>query len=599
MDLRGQLWFLNEATTQIGASLDTVAVAESLAGALVPRLADFASVHLLDALFVDGAPAPLAPRATAGSPLRRVAVAHDESPAFWRDIVPEGAVHLMHPAGPGYEAMATGEPVCVDRIDDLHAVAMSRTHRTGDLRPLLDERAYLAVPLVVRGRVLGCVTLTRRANRPPFGDVDVLTVCQLAAHAALALDNARLYRGQQATTAELQRGALPATPPDLAGVELAHRYLPGNPSVEVGGDWYDTIALPGSRTAIVIGDVMGHGARSAAMMGHLRTAVQALAALDLPPDQILRQLDNLAQRLGDDHLATCLYAVYDPIARCCVLANAGHLPPLLVRRDGRVERVEVAAGAPIGVGGVAFDPVEITIRDGDTLVLYTDGLVEERGHDLDERIGALGERLRLLDAAALGPDALCDAVIATIDRDKYEDDVAVLAARLGGIPAQNVAHWLLAAQPVTVARARRLVEQTLAGWGLSALGEVAQLLATELITNAIRYATRPIELRLLRTATLLCEVRDDDHYLPVLREAGGLDENGRGLFLVSRLARRWGVSRTTHGKVVWFELDLGATAGSAEAGDRDRTNEGDEAVGEQAGEGRAAPGYARVQSPPR
>jgi anti-sigma regulatory factor (Ser/Thr protein kinase) len=599
MDLRGQLWFLNEATTQIGASLDTVAVAESLAGALVPRLADFASVHLLDALFVDGAPAPLAPRATAGSPLRRVAVAHDESPAFWRDIVPEGAVHLMHPAGPGYEAMATGEPVCVDRIDDLHAVAMSRTHRTGDLRPLLDERAYLAVPLVVRGRVLGCVTLTRRANRPPFGDVDVLTVCQLAAHAALALDNARLYRGQQATTAELQRGALPATPPDLAGVELAHRYLPGNPSVEVGGDWYDTIALPGSRTAIVIGDVMGHGARSAAMMGHLRTAVQALAALDLPPDQILRQLDNLAQRLGDDHLATCLYAVYDPIARCCVLANAGHLPPLLVRRDGRVERVEVAAGAPIGVGGVAFDPVEITIRDGDTLVLYTDGLVEERGHDLDERIGALGERLRLLDAAALDPDALCDAVIATIDRDKYEDDVAVLAARLGGIPAQNVAHWLLAAQPVTVARARRLVEQTLTGWGLSALGEVAQLLATELITNAIRYATRPIELRLLRTATLLCEVRDDDHYLPVLREAGGLDENGRGLFLVSRLARRWGVSRTTHGKVVWFELDLGATAGSAEAGDRDRTNEGDEAVGEQAGEGRAAPGYARVQSPPR
>lgn len=574
MDLRDQLWFLNEATTQIGASMDTAATAESFAGALVPRLADFASVHVLDALFVDGAPAPPAPRATAASPLRRVAVAHDESPAFWRDIVPEGAVHLMYPAGPGYQAMATAEPVCLDRIDDLHAVAMSRTHHTGDPRPLLEDRAYLAVPLLVRGRVLGCVTLTRRPNRPTFDDVDVLTVCQLAAQAALGIDNARLYRVQQAAVANVESGALSGAAPSAGGVELAHRHVPGNPSVEVGGDWIDTIALPGSRTAIVIGDVLGHGARSAAVMSHLRTAVQTLAALDLPPDQILRQLDNLAHRLGEDHLATCLYAVYDPIARCCVLASAGHVPPLLVRGDGRVERVEVPSGAPIGVGGVAFDTVEVTIRDGDTLVLYTDGLVEERGHDLDERIRALGERLRALDVPALSPDAVCDAVIATAARETSEDDVAVVAARLGGIPAQNVANWLLAAQPVTVTRARRLVEQTLAGWGLSALGEVAQLLATELITNAIRYATRPIELRLLRTGTLLCEVRDDDHYLPVLREAGGLDENGRGLFLVSRLARNWGVSRTTHGKVVWFELDLGAE------------------------EGRAAHERTRVQSPP-
>jgi anti-sigma regulatory factor (Ser/Thr protein kinase) len=416
------------------------------------------------------------------------------------------------------------------------------------------------VPLLVRGSVLGCVTLTRRPQRPPFDEVDVLMVGQLAAQAALGVDNARLYRGQRATAAELQRGVLPTTPPSLAGVEVAHRYLPGNPAAEVGGDWFDTIALPGSRIAIVIGDVMGHGVRSASMMGHLRIAVQTLAALDLPPDQILRQLDNLAQRLGDDHLATCLYAVYDPIARCCVLANAGHLPPLLVRRDGRIERVDLPTGAPIGVGGVAFETVEITVRDGDTLLLYTDGLVEERGEDIDGRIAALGERLRAMGAASLEPQELCDAVVDGAGREEYEDDIAVLAVRMGGIAAENVAHWLLSPQPVTVTRARGLVRQTLAGWNLSALAEVAELLATELITNAIRYSTRPIELRLLCTRTLLCEVRDDDHYLPILREAGGLDENGRGLFLVSRLARRWGVSRTTHGKVVWFELDLGAPA---------------------------------------
>jgi anti-sigma regulatory factor (Ser/Thr protein kinase) len=299
---------------------------------------------------------------------------------------------------------------------------------------------------------------------------------------------------------------------------------------------------------------MGHGVHSAAAMGHLRIAVQTLAALDLPPDQLLRQLDNLAQRMGDDHLATCMYVVYDPIAGICLLANAGHLPPLIVRGGGRVEPVAVPSGAPIGVGGVAFDTVRIPISDGDTLLMYTDGLVEARGDDIEKRIEYLAESLRLARPVTTDPEALCDALIGTLDPDKHEDDVALLAARLSSIAASDVAHWLLSPRPAAVARSRRLVRQTLADWSLPELCDTAELLVTELVTNAIRYATDPIELRLLHTSTLLCEVRDNDHYLPILLEADDLDENGRGLFLVSRLAQRWGSSRTAHGKVVWFEL---------------------------------------------
>ena len=215
------------------------------------------------------------------------------------------------------------------------------------------------------------------------------------------------------------------------------------------------------------------------------------------------------------------------------------------------------SGAPIGVGGVAFDTAEIPIRDGDVLVLYTDGLVEARGDDIDDRIEALGECLELAASPAADPEALCDTLLTMLDRDKHEDDVALLAARLKGIPAENIANWLLAPLPPTVPRARRLVRQAMAGWDLpESIRETTELLATELVTNAVRYAHGPIELRMLRTRTLLCEVRDDDHFLPILLEAGDLDEGGRGLFLVSQLALRWGVSRTANGKVVWFEMPL-------------------------------------------
>ncbi len=299
---------------------------------------------------------------------------------------------------------------------------------------------------------------------------------------------------------------------------------------------------------------MGHGIGPAAIMGRLRTSVQTLAALDLPPEQVLRHLDDIARRLDDDHLATCVYAVYDPVARSCVVASAGHIPPVLVHHGAQAELLtSLPAGAPIGVGGVPFEPMEVQTSDGDLLVLCTDGLVEMRGRDIGSGLAALCE-----NAAAPGvtPDELCEILMRTLDTQDREDDVALLIARLHGIPCSNVAQWLLEPQPTTPGLVRRMVRRTLDDWGISSCTDMAELLGSELATNAVRYASRPIELRLMRTDVLLCEIKDDDHHLPVLRSASETDEFGRGLKLVSSLARRWGANRTSDGKVVWFDLAL-------------------------------------------
>lgn len=554
--LREHLVFLNDATIKIGASLDLAETVRGLGHAVVPFLADFAAIHVLDSLLSEEHPGlDVRDRPETGiAALRRVVVVHNDKPARWRDTVPEGEIQVMRPASPGRQAMTLGRPVVLPGIGPDVAWALASTHPTGDLEPLIRGRSLLALPLSAGGRVLGCAILLRKPGRPPFDDIDVLTASQLAAQASQGVRSACLYRGEAATANALQRSMLPTQAPRLAGVEIAHRYQPGSRTAQVGGDWFDAIPLPGSRVALVVGDVMGHGIRSAAIMGHLRTAVQTLAALDLPPEQVLRHLDDLAQRLDDDHLATCIYAVYDPVARSCVIANAGHIPPVLVHADGQAELLDdLPTGAPIGVGGVAFEPVEVKAADRDLLVLCTDGLVEMRGQDIGSGLAALCENLA---APGVTPDGLCDILMRTLHTQDREDDVALLIACLRGIPSADIAQWLLSPRATTPRLVRRLVRRTLAEWGLSDAGDVMELLASELTTNAVRHSSRPIGLRLMRTDSLLCEVSDDDHHLPTLRPATEADEAGRGLNLVSRLARRWGANRTGDGKVVWFEQAL-------------------------------------------
>lgn len=419
------------------------------------------------------------------------------------------------------------------------------------------RRAILA-PLRGRRRVIGAAVLLRGPERPAFESDDLLVAAQLATHTALGVDKALLY-GREAYIADsLQREMLPESLPQPTGVRLASRYLPAAESVRVGGDWYDAIPLPGSRVALVVGDVMGHSMTSAAVMGQLRTTVQTLAGLDLSPQEVLYHLDEQAQRLGQDRMATCVYAVYDPIAHRVTIANAGHPPPVMLHANGIAEVLRVPPGAPIGVGGVPFEAVELPAPAGATLLLYTDGLVESRARDVWSGIELLRERLRAASSFVCPPplEPLCDEVLEILGPGDRDDDIALLAARFDGIAPRDVAYWFLEPRDQTAGRARRLVRHALRRWDLEPLVESAELLVSEVITNAVRYAERPVTLRLLRTDVLRCEVGDDAPTLPRMRHAQPQDEGGRGLYLVNRIAQRWGATRLSSGKVVWFEMNI-------------------------------------------
>ncbi|PVD05455.1 SpoIIE family protein phosphatase [Streptomyces sp. CS207] len=552
--VRERLEFLNEVSGRIGTSLDLSRTIVEVSKAVVPRFTDVAGTYLREQIvagegFPDGVP-------DTTTMWHRVALEHTDEPGRWDDVVPVGEAMPFPAHTPFFQCMTSGEPVLVPRITEEMGHAIASQFEKRDIRPLITGRSMLLVPLKARNVVLGFMILLRHPERPVFNDMDRVTGAELAARAGLVLDNARMYTYQENVAETLQDSMLPHIPARMAGCDIATRYLPGTLLGRVGGDWFDAVKLPGARTALVVGDVMGHGLNSAAMMGQLRTAVQTMAGLDLPPAQLLRNLDDLAQRLGDSYLATCLYAVYDPVAGELHLANAGHIPPVLVRAaDGSSELIDLPTGAPIGVGGVPFEAVRVPVAPGDRLVMCTDGLVEVRGEDIGIGLATLCESAA---HPAASMDDACDTIIRALGtRGGRKDDVALLMARLAGIDDDAVAAWRLARDPAEVGRARAAVREQLHDWGLPHLADTAELLVSEVVTNAVRHArARPVDLRLVRADTLLCEVDDDDHDLPALRGAGPDDETGRGLRVVSALAREWGASRGRTGKTVWFELTL-------------------------------------------
>ncbi|MFH8607471.1 SpoIIE family protein phosphatase [Streptomyces sp. NPDC018029] len=552
--VRERLEFLNEVSGRIGSSLDLSRTIIEVSRAVVPRFTDVAGTYLREQVvagegFPEGAPDET-------TMWHRVAVEHTDEPGRWDDVVPVGESMPFPAHTPFFQCMTSGDPVLVPRITEEMGNAIASQFEKRDIRPLINHRSMLVVPLKARNVVLGFMILLRHQERPVFNDMDRVTGAELAARAGLVLDNARMYTYQESVADTLQDSMLPHIQPRMPGCDIATRYLPGTLLGRVGGDWFDSVKLPGSRTAFVVGDVMGHGLNSAAMMGQLRTAVQTMAALDLPPEQLLRNLDDLAQRLGEHYLATCLYAVYDPIAGELHLANAGHIPPVLVRAaDGRSELLDLPTGAPIGVGGVPFESVLVRVAPGDRLLMCTDGLVEIRGEDIGVGLATLTESAA---HPAASMDDACDTIIRALNpRGGRKDDVALLMARLNGIPMENVAHWRLAVDPAEVGRAREMVRAQLRAWSLQPLSDTAELLVSELVTNVVRHSrSSRIDLRLVRSGALVCEVEDDDQTLPTLLSAGPGDEFGRGLRVVSSLAAEWGTSRTRAGKTVWCELPL-------------------------------------------
>ncbi|MFG2094805.1 SpoIIE family protein phosphatase [Streptomyces sp. NPDC048612] len=580
-----RLKLIYDAGLRIGTTLDVERTAEELAAVAVPRFADVVTVELLEPVLRGDEPT-----AGAGAELRRMAVRGAPEDAALHRV---GEVLRHGPGTPMATGLTSGRPVLVGDLRD--ADAWHEQDREGT-RQMLDAglRSLAAVPLQARGVVLGLVNYWRSAASDAFGEEDLAFAEELTARAAVAVDNARRYTREHTTAVTLQRSLLPQTLPEQSALEVAHRYLPAHAGV--GGDWFDVIPLPGARVALVVGDVVGHGLHAAATMGRLRTAVHNFSALDLPPDELLNHLDELVTHIDTDEAraagpgtgdedgrdvagawpggtdgdsdgapahpgrtgitgATCLYAIYDPVTGRVTLATAGHPGPAVIRPAGGVTFPEVPVSPPLGLGGsVPVETTELTLSEGSRLVLYTDGLVENRDRDIATGLELL--RTALASGAEHTPEETCTAVLDAMLPAHPSDDIALLVARTRLLEPTRVAEWEVSSDPAAVAPVRAACLRMLESWGLAAIDFTTELILSELITNAIRYGAQPIRVRLLYDRALICEVSDGTSASPHLRRAATTDEGGRGLFLVAQFAQRWGTRYTTDGKVIWTEQSL-------------------------------------------
>jgi PAS domain S-box-containing protein len=365
-----------------------------------------------------------------------------------------------------------------------------------------------------------------------------------------------LYQAQRHVALTLQR-SLMGRPSEIPGMATASRYTAATLGAGVGGDWFDLIALGAGRIGILVGDVMGRGLEAAAVMGQLRSAAHALAKAGLQPRELVRALDSVVADLPEQ-IVTCCYLEVDPDAGELIVCSAGHLPPLLIEPDASVRRLIAPISVPLGVGDIPHQQARIPFSPGSALALYTDGLVETHDRDIDEQIDILAATLH--DALSTGGD-LEDAADAALhallpDTIGYDDDVTLLLALLPA-PSLTCTAIELPAEPNAVGVGRRFVVSALDEWGCSAVAETARLLASEVLTNAVRHGIGPIDLRLRRSEReLTVEVTDRATVVPHPRQADEDDESGRGLLLVEALTSQWGTRPTDDGKSVWFTLAI-------------------------------------------
>ncbi|WP_058043157.1 SpoIIE family protein phosphatase [Streptomyces roseifaciens] len=552
---RERLKLLYDASVAVGTTLDVQRTAEELTQVASPRFTDYATVDLAEPVLRGDEP-----RAGVGSDapeLRRVALSgvRDDHPLYRA-----GELHRFAAPTPQATGFLSGQAVLVP---DLAASSGWRTQDVERTQAILDYgfHSLITVPLKARGVLMGIANFWRTGDNATFEEDDLSLAEELAARAAVCIDNARRFTREHAMAVTLQHSLLPRGLPEQNALDVAYRYLPAQAGV--GGDWFDVIPLPGARVALVVGDVVGHGLHAAATMGRLRTAVQNFSALDLPPDELLGHLDELVGRIdmesagmgGEDAIAgaTCLYAIYDPATGVCAMARAGHPLPAVVHPEGTVEFPELPAGPPLGLGGLPFEAGELQLREGSSLVLYTDGLIEDRKRDIDAGLAILTSTLA---HAGRTPDEVCEEVLKALLPARQRDDIALLVARTRILDPDRTAEWELPSDPAVVARARADVTRQLTEWGLDEAAFTTELILSELVTNAIRHASGPVRVRIVRDRALICEVADGSSTSPHLRYAAAEDEGGRGLFLVAQLAERWGTRYTPEGKVIWAEQPL-------------------------------------------
>jgi serine phosphatase RsbU (regulator of sigma subunit)/anti-sigma regulatory factor (Ser/Thr protein kinase)/PAS domain-containing protein len=550
---QSRLKLLCDASATIGTTLDIERTADELAQAATPSFADYAAVDLAEPVLDGDDPAPLTPGAAVK--LRRVAVRgiSDDHPFYRKG-------ELVSFAAPTPPAQGFTGGSCA-LVPDLRTDTSWQIQDPQRAQGILGHGCHslITVPLQARGVLIGVATFWRTREGSPFEDDDLTLAQEFAARASICIDNARRYTREHNTAVTLQHSLLPGSVPEQGALDIAHRYLPAQAGV--GGDWFDVIPLPGTRVALVVGDVVGHGLHAAATMARLRTAVQNFSTLDVPPGELLARLDDLVMRLDQESTAagresvmigaTCLYAIYDPTSGTCDLARAGHPLPALVRPDGTADFPGLPAGPPLGLGGMPFQTARLHLPEGSSLVLYTDGLVQSRHRDITTGLTTLRTALA---HPGRSPQQTCQAVLDALPPTHESDDVTLLVARTHRLDPDRIAHWDIPSDPAAVSVARADATQQLAEWGVPDVASAGiELIISELVTNAIRYGAPPITMRLLYNGSLTCEISDTSSTAPHLRYAADDDEGGRGLFLVARLSQRWGTRYPPNGKVIWAE----------------------------------------------
>jgi PAS domain S-box-containing protein len=557
---RARTRVLDAVRRHVGRTLDPAVTGEELVASVVPAFADIAIVEVVDAV-IRGDDPPLAPLPT-GTPLMRTAFRSDR--ARPPQAHPVGDVRRLPAPTPFTQALADLRP----RVVMLHPTAQWLAVDPPRAEAIHSSGAHslLVVPLALRGAALGVVSLYRTGDSRSFDEGDRELAVEVATHTALCIDNARRYIREHTIAATVQRQLLPRRPETHASLETAYLSVTGADP----GAWYDTIALSSARTALVVGQVAGRGLHAAATMGQLRTVVRSLSAFDLTPDELLARLHDIAGQLAAEraHLppgdplrretltADCVYAVHDPLTGTCTMAAAGHLAPLVVRPDRTVTGCGTPAGPRLGTTeGAPFAAVDVAVPDGSVLVFTSDlrltsylaGTAKSLSSAPDYRDRPLQE--------------LCDALVYGLPAELGAGNAAVIVARTRSFPPDQFAAWPLDSDPAAVAVARSRTGRQLAAWGVD--DETAfntELIVSELVTNAVRYGSPPIELRLIHDRTLTCEVRDGGSAAPRLRHAGTVDEGGRGLFITAQLAQAWGTRYTPSGKTIWTQQALPGVA---------------------------------------
>lgn len=562
---RERLSLIGEAAVRIGTTLDVQRTSEELVDVLVPRFADVAVVDLLDSVMAGTEPEP----AGTGPAVVRLVARKAGDPGVFEGLAEPGQLRSYSSDSPHVQSLADGQPRLIPHLD-LHS-AWLRHSDDERIRAMHNYGigSLILVPVRARGTTLGFVHLYRKHPKPFEAD-DLVLAQDVVARAAVCVDNARRYTNEHTAALTLHASMLPRSVADQSAVEVAHHYRPSRVHAGVGGDWFDVIPLSGARVALVVGAVPGEGFQAAACMGHLCSAIRTLAQLDLTPDELLGQIDEMVPRLLErEHAsgsapvvealkgATCLYAVYDPISRRCVMASAGHPPPAVVGQSGDVDFPDLPVNNPLGLGDPVFEPLDVELGEGSTLVLCSHGLL----HCPDES-DALASRLGTVIAGRSRPlDDTCGVIADLIAPHLTTDNgLAVLLARTRTLDPEKVATWTVPPVPGAVGSMRALARRQLEQWSLEYLAFDMELIVSELITNAIRHGHDPIRLRLVLDRTLICEVSDTASTFPHIRRAATTDEGGRGLFLVAQCSHRWGTRYLPVGKTIWAEQVLDPVA---------------------------------------